>query len=193
MASPRATATRWRMPPESSRGRFQVASLRFTRAMNSSVTRLRGRRVLDDLCGRRHSPVDRVHGEGDVVVDAHPGKERVLLEDDPPLGAGLGHRGAVQHDGAGVGGDEAGDKGDERRLAGAGIADDGHELPVLQGEVDAAQHAYRPRRRAECLLEAPNLEVVAHVVLKRDSTSPMSRSRMNPIAPMVMTERMMCE
>ncbi len=41
MASPRATATRWRMPPESSRGRFQVASLRFTRAMNSSVTRLR--------------------------------------------------------------------------------------------------------------------------------------------------------
>ena len=41
MARPRATATRWRIPPESSRGRFQAAGVRLTRAMNSSVIRRR--------------------------------------------------------------------------------------------------------------------------------------------------------
>ena len=43
MASPRATATRWRMPPESSRGRFHRAGARFTRVMSSSVMLARSR------------------------------------------------------------------------------------------------------------------------------------------------------
>ena len=33
IARPRATATRWRMPPESSRGTFFIAALRLTKRM----------------------------------------------------------------------------------------------------------------------------------------------------------------
>ncbi len=43
MARPRATATRWRMPPDSSRGRFHIAGVRLTSSMNSSVMRPRSR------------------------------------------------------------------------------------------------------------------------------------------------------
>src|SRR5207245_2621136 len=43
MARPRATATRWRIPPDSSRGRFHAAGVRFTRPTSSSVIRRRSR------------------------------------------------------------------------------------------------------------------------------------------------------
>ena len=41
MASPRATATRWRIPPDSSRGRLPRAGVRLTSEMNSPVLRRR--------------------------------------------------------------------------------------------------------------------------------------------------------
>jgi len=41
MASPRATATRWRIPPDSSRGRLAAAAVRPTSATSSSVRRRR--------------------------------------------------------------------------------------------------------------------------------------------------------
>ena len=90
MASPRATATRWRMPPESSRGPLPP-----------------GRREVDEgdeLLGepralpRGQARVHGVDGEGHVVEDAHPGQQRVLLEDDAALGPGLRHGRAVEDD-----------------------------------------------------------------------------------------------
>src|SRR5262249_22889122 len=88
----------------------------------------------------RETGVDRVHGESDVLVDGHPGQQRILLEDDAALGPGLAHGLTVQNDVPGVGREQAGHEIDERRLAGTRIADHRHELAYLQRKVDTAEH-----------------------------------------------------
>ena len=96
-----------------------------------------------------HPPVDLVLRDapvaqpvGHVVVDAHVGIERVVLEHhgDVALG-GLepGHLARADVDLAGGRGLEAGDEPQQGRLAAAGGADDHGELAVLDAEIDAVE------------------------------------------------------
>ena len=98
--------------------------------------------LLDVLAAALGGPVgeDAVDGERDVAEDREPREQRVVLEDDAAVGSGALDRFAVEADGAGVGLHETGDEVDQRALAGAGVADDRHELALGDLEVDVGQH-----------------------------------------------------
>ena len=79
--------------------------------------------------------------EGDVLFDGEMREERVVLEDqaDPALlrrgdGGGRGNDGAVQRDGAAVGGFEPGDEAQQGGLATAALADQREQLSFRQLE-----------------------------------------------------------
>src|SRR5437773_6506640 len=63
----------------------------------------------------------------------------MLLEHDAAVGAGAGHRSAVELDRAFGGGEKAGDAIEQRRLAAAGRADGDDELAVAHGEIDVGE------------------------------------------------------
>ena len=83
MASARATATRCRMPPESSRGRLSRAAARLTSATYCSA-HLR-RFVL------RPVGVNLVDRQLHVLQHAQPRQQRVVLEHDAALRSGTAH------------------------------------------------------------------------------------------------------
>src|SRR5438876_7349675 len=103
------------------------------------------------------------------------------------------HRRALEHDLAGVRGEQAGDERDQRGLARARVADDGDELALVERQACAAQHARHPARRDERLLDRAHVEVRHQTAFSRASSSPIRRSSRKPMAPIVMTLRMMCE
>ena len=89
--------------------------------------------------GLRELGEDAVDGELDVVEDAEPGEERVILEHQAAVGARPVHGLSVEEGLAGGGGLEAGEDGHQGGLAGAGEADDGDELVLFDAEVDVLQ------------------------------------------------------
>src|SRR5207249_5177820 len=76
---------------------------------------------------------------GDVLGDGVPGKERVLLEDDRALPAGLGDQLATHAELAAGGALEARQEVEQRGLAAPARADDGEELVVLDLEAHLVQ------------------------------------------------------
>src|SRR5713101_751697 len=95
----------------------------------------------------RHDVVEHAHAleEGDILERAGDAEGRHLVrpearpvlafEDDPPL----------------VGVVEAADHVEQRRLAGAVGADDGHDLPAPDGEAHAVQRLHRPETDADAV------------------------------------------
>src|SRR5207249_10269141 len=136
---------------------------------------------------------DGVDGESDVLVHGHPRQQRILLEDDATLGSGLDDGRAVEDDLAGVGGEKSGDEVDERGLAGSRVADHGNELALLEREVHTAEDVGRSARGHERFLDTTHVEKRHQIARTRASTTPMRRSRVKPIAPIVMTDNKMCE
>ena len=108
--------------------------------------------------GARHALEDRVDGERHVGADGEPRHQRIGLEDDAAVGAGALDPVAADGDLAGVGHGEAGHQRDEGRLARAGEAHDGHDLALLDGEVDVVQHLGPPAGVAVALAHAPEFE-----------------------------------
>ncbi len=104
-----------------------------------------------------------VHAQSDVLVDGHPGKQRVVLEDHGPLAAGFTDFLAVEQHRAGVRRQKPREDRDQRGLAGAGEADDRDELPLLDRQIDAAQHLGPLPHGAEALPDVLQFEK-GHVV-----------------------------
>src|SRR5262249_5118960 len=119
--------------------------------------------------------------------------ERILLEDDATLGPRLAHSFAVQDDVPGVGPQQARHEVDEGRLAGSRVSDHGHELAFLHREVDIAENVGGAPRGHERLSEAVDLANAHRADRTGAPMGPMSRSRVKPMAPIVMTESKMCE
>ena len=85
-----------------------------------------------------------LQAEGDVPEDVHVGPEGVALEDHAGralLRGGAGDVLAVDGDGARGRGLEAADHPEQRRLAGAGGAEQAHELAVGDGQVEGVDGA----------------------------------------------------
>ena len=114
---------------------------------------------------------------------AHPGQERVLLEDDAALGPGLRDERAVERDAPPVGSEEPADQRHQRGLARARVADDGHELALAR----ASGRARRARAWSRAAVtndfsSAADLEVRHSGGLEpRLRPAPIRRSRTNPI------------
>ena len=73
--------------------------------------------------------------------------------------------------------------------------DDGHELALLDGQVDVREHLASTAARAEALADAFEFEEAmahTHTVPACASTMLIRRSRTKPTKPMVMMHRMMC-
>src|SRR3954454_22355848 len=77
-----------------------------------------------------------LHAELDVAQDRPPRQQAELLEDHRPVGARAGDRLASQRDLTARGLDEPVDRQQQRALAAAARADDGHELPGADLQVD---------------------------------------------------------
>ena len=86
--------------------------------------------------------VDR---EPDVVVDGEPRQQRMVLEHDRAVGAGLVDLAVLQQHAAGRRRHQAGDDVEQRGLAAAGMADDRDVLALLDRERDVRA---APRSRA---------------------------------------------
>src|SRR5439155_8164098 len=67
-------------------------------------------------------------------------KERVVLKNDSAVGTRVGDFEVVQRDGSGIRLYQAGDQGNQRCLACAGITDNGHELAAFDRQVDVLKH-----------------------------------------------------
>ena len=125
----RASATRWRWPPESWCGLRRVSG----KELHQSQNLLHPRRDL----GPGHPVL--AEAEGDVAGNGHVGKERVRLEhhvDRPPIGRQRGEVHAVEQEGAGVRRLEARENAKQRGLAAARRAEQGEELALLDVERD---------------------------------------------------------
>ena len=126
----RASATRWRWPPESWAGlRLLVAS----GGARARAPRRRGG-------GARLLDLGDLEPVLDVLADRHVREQRVVLEDRVDV-ARVGREradvGAAQLDRALVGDREARDQPQRRRLAGAGRAEQREELALGDVEIDA--------------------------------------------------------
>ena len=128
----RATATDWRWPPESVATGWRIDRIVVTARRLQRLGRLRlHRRLLQPL-----EPVVRLAAEVHVLDDVEVVAEREILVDDldPELRRVLRpvdvDRLAVEEDLAGVHRVDAGDALDQRRLAGAVVADERHHLAV---------------------------------------------------------------
>jgi hypothetical protein len=154
-----------------------------------------GDELVGDLpsLGGRQAGVHGVDGERDIVADAEPRQQRVVLEDDAALGAGPRHGNTIEPDLSGVRRDETAQERDERGLPRPGVADDRDELALVEGQIDPTEHG-RPTAPSDVgLPQASHLDVRHQPTRTRASTRPISRSSRKPIAPIVRTLRMMCE
>ena len=126
-ASARASATRWRMPPESSCGRFFANSVRLT-SSRRSATRASSL-LLGDLA--------ELEGEVDVAGDGEPWEQRRLLEHQPgaPVDGCRPSRRPI----------EAGEDVEQRALPAARRAEQAHELALPDRERDLVERMDRVR------------------------------------------------
>ena len=115
-----------------------------------------GRVLLHRRLGENLGPVDlaaEVHVLDDVEVVA---EREILVDDlDPEPGGVLRpvdvHLLPLEQDPAAVGGVGAGDALDERRLAGAVVADERHHLAGADLEVDVVERLHRAERLGDVL------------------------------------------
>ena len=143
-----ATATDCRWPPESDGDRLAD---RVDRRDGERLQRL-GRLLLHDRLLQPLEPVVLLAAEIHVLHDVEVVAEREILVDD--LDAELRgvlrpvdvHLFALEQDLAAVGGVRARDAFDQRRLAGAVVADEGHDLAAPHLEVDVGQRLHRAER-----------------------------------------------
>ena len=133
ITSARAMPTRWRMPPDSSRGSAAEA------AQADQVQHLVG---AAGALGRRHAL--RLQSQLHVLLGRQPRKQREGLEHHGDARRRAVHRLAPVHDGALVGIDQARHDTQQRGLARAGLAQQGHDLAFMQDEIHMLQHM--PRR-----------------------------------------------
>ena len=152
----RATATDCRCPPESVATGWRTERIVVT-ASDSSVSVVRCS-IAASL--QPEQPVVRLAAEVHVLDDVEVVAEREILVDDldPELGRVLRAVDrdplAVEEDLAAVDRVDAGDALDQRRLAGAVVADERHDLAVAHLEVDVVERLHR----AEVLRDAAQLE-----------------------------------
>ena len=120
-AKARAMATRWRMPPDSSKGRLVAKPSRCTERSSASAR------------SRRSLAADAPQPQRQLDVGAHgePREQRRLLEHEGDAAPGV--------DGAGRRLVEPGDEVEQRALAAARRADEADELAGLDLEVDAVE------------------------------------------------------
>ena len=143
LASARASATRWRWPPES-----------WSRLARAEAFELHQRQHLVDArrdLGLRQAVL--LQAEGDVARDRQMREQRVALEhhvDRPPVRRHAGDVLAVEQDAALVGRLEAGEHAQQRGLAAAGRAEQREELAL----VDVERHAVDGGEAAEALGDA---------------------------------------
>ena len=129
LISPRASATRWRWPPESSCGKCRAFSVRLHEF----------ERFLEPAANLVFVLASHAQREGDVLRDAHVREQRIALENGmhgPFLGRNSGQRFAVEEQGARVGFVETGDHAQQRRLAAARRAEQGEELAGFDRQRD---------------------------------------------------------
>ena len=100
------------------------------------------RRVLLHL-GARPAAMAGPHGEGDVAQRGQPRQQRVGLEDHGAVQRRATDLAAVHHDRAAVRRLQPGQYIQDRGLAAAGMADQGHEFPPVQPEPHVAEHRAR--------------------------------------------------
>ena len=144
----RASAIRWRWPPDSWRG------LRFSRWRD--LERFRDGRDPGRSVARGEPP--DLQGVADVVLDRHVGIERVALEDHRHValtGREIGHVAAADPDPSRGGRLQPGDDPERGRLAAAGRSEEDDELAVGHGQVDRLQDAHA----VEPLLDSGQLDL----------------------------------
>ncbi len=143
-ASARARATRCRCPPDNWSGRRPPISGSWISSSSSVTRRCRSARL-----GRgRAGP----HGQAErnVLRHRHVPEQGIVLEHEPDLPPVHRHVRDVlpgDHHLPGIRQFQPGDDPQQRRLAAAGRAEQRHELPVRDRQVDPDQH----RARAEAL------------------------------------------
>src|SRR5690348_6042714 len=92
-----------------------------------------------DFLARLRRKAFQLEAELDVLQDRAPGQEREILEDERAVPAGRGDLASIEADRAGARPQQRRDQHQERALAAAGGADDGHELAVADREVDIVE------------------------------------------------------
>ena len=152
----RATATDWRWPPESVATGWRIERIVVTARLF----------IVSAVCASISGSLSRwkqvvgLAAEVHVLDDVEVVAEREILVDDldPELGGVLRavdrDRLAVEEDLAAVGVVDAGDALDQRRLAGAVVADERHHLAGAHLEVDVGERL----DRAEVLRHSAKLE-----------------------------------
>ena len=141
MASARASATRWRWPPESCAGK------RFSKPRELHQIEQLERAALDLLAARAARPRTDAKAEADIVEHSHVAEQRVALEHEADIALLHGELErvlAVEQHAAGGRHVEAGEDAEQRRLAGAGRAEQGDELARADVE------RYAMQSRASC-------------------------------------------
>ena len=150
-ARARARATRCRWPPESCEG---------SRSESQSSWTMRRRPVtFSRISASARTRLARAdaQAEGHVLEDGHVAEEGVVLEDEADaalLRLAARRVLALEEDLAAVGPLEAGDDAQEARLAGAGGAEEGHELAVGHLQADVVHRG----ERAEGLRDVADLD-----------------------------------
>ena len=140
LISARASATRWRWPPDSCAGRRSPTPASCTSASSSSARRSRS--GLGTLA--HHQRI------GDVVADAHVREQRVVLEHGvhrPRVRRAHRHVVAADQDAPGGGQREAADHAQAGGLARARRPEQGEELAGVDRQVDAVDGAHGASRR----------------------------------------------
>ena len=187
MASARATATRWRMPPESSRGRLP-AGRRKVHEGDELLGDARALLAQAGPCSRRPRRAPRSRRRSSRAAASTSGRRCPA----PGPGSVTSAPSSVML--PAVGSEQPADQGDQRGLAGARVADHGHELALLERQIEpGAARAWCPRAVTNDFSSPRTSRYDIQVVLNRASTSPIRRSRTKPIAPIVMMHRMMWE
>ena len=137
-----AISTIWRR--DSGRSRTRISGLTSSQPISASRASARRRCAL----GIDQAEAPRRRRDRDIVRDREVGHQRQFLEDADDAGrVGGGWRGEADIDSgkahaAGIGLDHAGDDLDQRRLAGAVLAQHRVDLAALAGEIDALEGAH---------------------------------------------------
>ena len=87
--------------------------------------------------------IDLIGADEDVLDGGEPGEQRRGLEDDAAIGSGFGHFVIAKDDVSTGLGREAGDHGEDGGFATAGVANQGDEFALGQGEVKVADDDMR--------------------------------------------------
>jgi hypothetical protein len=158
LASARAMATRCFSPPDMRSGRLREAV-----AEIDVIEGGFGERLCESDFLLPHELQDDLH----LLAGGERGEQVEALEDEAAIGEAeavdLAARqepevGVERDDAAGVGLHQAGDGGEERRLARAGGAHDEDDLAGLDQEVDALEHVDHDLAGLEALLDATGLD-----------------------------------